>query len=34
VLKLKTQEITHCRLAMLAITGAVVQTLIYNEPLW
>ena len=34
VLKLKTQEITHCRLAMMAITGAVVQPLIFNEPLW
>lgn len=27
------QEITHCRLAMIAIVGATVQTLIFHEPL-
>ena len=29
----KEQEITHCRLAMIAITGATVQTLIFHQPL-
>ena len=33
VMKVKTQEITHCRLAMIAITGATVQTLIFHQPL-
>eukprot|EP00622_Pseudochattonella_farcimen_P002965 FR738032.1.p1 GENE.FR738032.1~~FR738032.1.p1 ORF type:complete len:197 (+),score=32.07 FR738032.1:80-670(+) len=32
--KLKEQEMSHCRLAMLAFTGAVVQTLIFDTPLW
>jgi len=27
------QEIIHCRLAMIAITGAVVQTLLFHKPL-
>jgi Chlorophyll A-B binding protein len=27
------QEIVHCRLAMIAFTGAMVQTLLYGEPL-
>ncbi|GMH48001.1 hypothetical protein TL16_g00193, partial [Triparma laevis f. inornata] len=27
------QEIVHCRLAMIAFTGAAVQTLIFHEPL-
>ena len=29
----KEQEITHCRLAMIAITGATVQTLLFHKPL-
>ncbi len=33
IAKVKEQEIQHCRLAMLAITGASVQTLIFHEPL-
>ena len=33
VSKAKEQEITHCRLAMIALTGAVVQTLIFHKPL-
>jgi len=33
IAKTKEQEITHCRLAMIAFTGAVVQTLLYHEPL-
>lgn len=33
VRKRKTQEIVHCRLAMIAFTGAIVQTLLYHEPL-
>ena len=33
IMKAKEQEITHCRLAMIAITGATVQTLIFHEPL-
>ena len=31
--KLKEQEIKHCRLAMVAITGATVQTLMFHQPL-
>jgi len=31
--KAKEQEIKHCRLAMVAITGATVQTLAFHEPL-
>ena len=27
------QEIVHCRLAMIAITGAIVQTLLFDKPL-
>ena len=27
------QEIVHCRLAMIAFTGAIVQTLLYGKPL-
>jgi len=30
---MKLKELTHCRLAMMAIAGAVTQTLIFNEPL-
>lgn len=33
IAKAKEQEIQHCRLAMLAITGASVQTLIFHQPL-
>ncbi len=33
IMKAKEQEITHCRLAMIAITGATVQTLIFHQPL-
>jgi light-harvesting complex I chlorophyll a/b binding protein 1 len=33
VKKAKEQEITHCRLAMIAIVGQVVQTLIFHKPL-
>ena len=33
VKKTKEQEITHCRLAMIAIVGAVTQTLIFHKPL-
>ena len=33
IMKARTQEITHCRLAMIAITGATVQTLIFHQPL-
>ena len=29
----KEQEIVHCRLAMIAFTGAIVQTLLFNQPL-
>ena len=29
----KEQEIVHCRLAMIAFTGAVVQTLLFEKPL-
>jgi Chlorophyll A-B binding protein len=29
----KEQEIVHCRLAMIAFTGAVVQTLLFDKPL-
>ena len=29
----KEQEIVHCRLAMIAFTGAVVQTLLFGKPL-
>ena len=29
----KEQEITHCRLAMIAFTGAIVQTLLFGKPL-
>jgi light-harvesting complex I chlorophyll a/b binding protein 1 len=29
----KLQEIKHCRLAMIAITGASVQTLLFHQPL-
>jgi hypothetical protein len=28
-----TSEIVHCRLAMIAFTGAMVQTLLYGKPL-
>jgi hypothetical protein len=31
--KTKTQEIVHCRLAMIAILGATVQTLLFHKPL-
>lgn len=31
--KTKTQEIVHCRLAMIAILGATVQTLMFHKPL-
>eukprot|EP00979_Chaetoceros_neogracilis_P005913 scaffold1143_cov214-Chaetoceros_neogracile.AAC.3 len=31
--KAKEQEITHCRLAMIAVTGASVQTLLFHGPL-
>lgn len=31
--KAKEQEIKHARLAMVAITGATVQTLMFHEPL-
>eukprot|EP00616_Rhizochromulina_sp_CCMP1243_P013741 CAMPEP_0118971710 /NCGR_PEP_ID=MMETSP1173-20130426/8255_1 /TAXON_ID=1034831 /ORGANISM="Rhizochromulina marina cf, Strain CCMP1243" /LENGTH=200 /DNA_ID=CAMNT_0006921189 /DNA_START=15 /DNA_END=617 /DNA_ORIENTATION=- len=30
---MKLKEITHCRLAMIAIVGMVVQTLIFDKPL-
>mmetsp|Transcript_6028 Transcript_6028/g.3615 ORF Transcript_6028/g.3615 Transcript_6028/m.3615 type:complete len:197 (-) Transcript_6028:87-677(-) len=33
IAKLKEQEIKHCRLAMVAITGASVQTLMFHQPL-
>lgn len=33
IAKAKEQEIKHCRLAMVAITGATVQTLMFHEPL-
>jgi len=33
VMERKTSEIVHCRLAMIAITGATVQTLLYHKPL-
>merc|ERR1712113_867456 len=33
ILKAKEQEIKHCRLAMVAILGASVQTLLFHEPL-
>jgi acyl-CoA-binding protein len=33
VKKTKEQEITHCRLAMIAIVGQVAQTLIFKAPL-
>lgn len=33
ILKAQTQEIKHCRLAMVAILGATVQTLMFHEPL-
>nr|6LY5_C Chain C, FCPI-11 [Chaetoceros gracilis] len=33
IMKAKEQEITHCRLAMIAITGATVQTLLFHQPL-
>lgn len=33
IMKAKEQEITHCRLAMIAITGASVQTLLFHQPL-
>eukprot|EP00591_Stephanopyxis_turris_P010254 CAMPEP_0195516780 /NCGR_PEP_ID=MMETSP0794_2-20130614/8617_1 /TAXON_ID=515487 /ORGANISM="Stephanopyxis turris, Strain CCMP 815" /LENGTH=199 /DNA_ID=CAMNT_0040645459 /DNA_START=45 /DNA_END=644 /DNA_ORIENTATION=+ len=33
IANVKEQEITHCRLAMIAITGATVQTLIFHQPL-
>ena len=29
----KESEIVHCRLAMIAFTGAIVQTLLFNTPL-
>jgi hypothetical protein len=29
----KEQEIVHCRLAMIAFTGAIVQTLLFDKPL-
>ena len=29
----KESEIVHCRLAMIAFTGAIVQTLLYGKPL-
>mmetsp|Transcript_784 Transcript_784/g.2223 ORF Transcript_784/g.2223 Transcript_784/m.2223 type:complete len:201 (-) Transcript_784:268-870(-) len=29
----QTQEIVHCRLAMIAFTGAMVQTLLFDKPL-
>lgn len=29
----RTQEIVHCRLAMIAFTGAIVQTLLFDKPL-
>jgi len=29
----KEAEIVHCRLAMIAFTGAIVQTLLFNKPL-
>ena len=29
----QTQEVVHCRLAMIAITGATVQTLLFDKPL-
>jgi len=31
---MKIKEITHCRLAMIAFVGQVVQTLIFDKPLW
>lgn len=31
--KRMTSEIVHCRLAMIAFTGAIVQTLLYGKPL-
>ena len=33
IAKAKEQEIQHCRLAMIAITGATVQTLLFHKPL-
>mmetsp|Transcript_4071 Transcript_4071/g.5606 ORF Transcript_4071/g.5606 Transcript_4071/m.5606 type:complete len:200 (+) Transcript_4071:199-798(+) len=33
IMEAKEQEITHCRLAMIAITGATVQTLLFHQPL-
>ena len=33
VASMKEKEITHCRLAMIAFTGAIVQTLIFGKPL-
>jgi len=33
ITKAKEQEITHCRLAMIAITGASIQTLLFHGPL-
>jgi len=33
IAKAKEQEISHCRLAMVAITGASVQTLMFHQPL-
>jgi hypothetical protein len=29
----KESEVVHCRLAMIAFTGAIVQTLLFNTPL-
>lgn len=29
----KESEVVHCRLAMIAFTGAIVQTLLFNQPL-
>ena len=31
--KRKESEIVHCRLAMIAFTGAIVQTLLFDKPL-
>jgi light-harvesting complex I chlorophyll a/b binding protein 1 len=33
IAKRKESEIVHCRLAMIALTGAIVQTLLFGKPL-
>jgi len=33
IMKAKEQEISHCRLAMIAITGASVQNLLFHQPI-